>query len=193
MREAFKLLSAQGIVETRNGKGAVVQEINDRPLRTFFRRALGTHNPNLLLDLLEVRKVLEAKSAAEAAANRSPAELERLRVLIEAMEANLHDYDAYSRLDIEFHIRVAECSKNSFLAYLTTSIRDSLLGVINELRIKHYQSDLPEIHTFHERVFEAVENQDSVLARTEMDKHFDHVLSRIRYALASTTPNETAP
>jgi GntR family transcriptional repressor for pyruvate dehydrogenase complex len=171
-------------VEIRSGKGAIVKEVNDEPLRNFFMRVLGTHDPDALIDLLEVRKVLEEKSAAEAALRRTDDDLARLENLLEEMKRRLEDYESYSRLDVEFHVRLAECSKNSFLLFLTSSIRDSLVRVIEELRIKRYQSELPVIQGFHDRIFAAVSAGDAAAAREEMARHFDHVLSRIRRAVA---------
>ena len=148
VREAFKLLSAQGLVEIQSGKGAIVQEINDTVLRSFFKRLLSKDDPEALIDLLEVRKVLEVKSAEDAAERCSPEELAQLRNILDQMRAQTNNYDAYSRLDVEFHVRLAEFSRNSFLLYLTSSIRDSLVEVINELQIRQYQPELPTIQTY---------------------------------------------
>ncbi|NBC28388.1 MAG: FCD domain-containing protein [Spirochaetes bacterium] len=185
VREALKILAAQGLVEIRSGRSALVQEPNDSLLRSFFRRMLIKQDPTALVDLLEVRQVLEAKSAREAAVRLSDEELAQLRKLLDEMRANMDSYDAYSRLDVEFHIRLAEYSRNSFLLFLVSSIRESLIELIGELQTNHYQPQRSTIQEFHERIFEALAGRSPDGAEREMNRHFDEILARVREAIGN--------
>ena len=183
VREALTALAAQGFVEVQSGKGAFVQEPNDSLLRSFFKRLLGKEDPTALVDLLEVRKVLEAKSAREAAMRLSDEELAQLRELLDEMRESMDSYDAYSRLDVEFHIKLASYSNNSFLLFLVSSIRESLIELIGELQTNRYQPELPTIQEFHERIFEALAAHTPDGAEREMNRHFEEVLAHVREAI----------
>lgn len=179
VREALKALRAQGYVEIVSGKGAFVREINDEPLKVFFRRALSA-DPEALIDLLEVRKVLEAKSAALAAQKRTTEDVARLKSVLDQMAANIENFTEYSRLDVQFHIELANISRNSFLYHLTNSIRDSLLVIISELRLKRFQAELPVIQELHDDIYAAVASGDPERAVQATNVHFDDVIDRIK-------------
>ena len=183
VREALKMLWAQGLVDTQAGKESVVRALNDDALRLFFDRILKPQERRGLVDLLEVRRQLEMMSARLAASRRTKGDLNDLGRIVRSMEDTLSDADAYSRMDVEFHILLAACSRNSFLYHLTTSIRSSLIGVIKELRLHDYQGSTKEIHAQHCAVFEAVRNGDPDAAENAIGAHYDDVISRLRQSL----------
>ena len=183
VREALKMLWAQGLVNTQAGKESVVRELNDDALRLFFDRILKPQERQGLVDLLEVRRQLEMMSARLAASRRTKGDLSDLARIVQSMEGALSDPDTYSRMDVEFHIRLAACSRNSFLYHLTTSIRSSLIGVIKELRLHDYQGSTKEIHAQHYAVFDAVRNSDPDAAENAIGAHYDDVISRLRQSL----------
>jgi GntR family transcriptional repressor for pyruvate dehydrogenase complex len=183
VREALKMLWAQGLVETRAGKESVVRPLNDDALRLFFERVMKAGEPEDLMSLLEVRRQLESMSARLAAERRTEQDLSDLGRIINAMEDSLEKPDIYSRMDVEFHIHLAMCSRNSFLYHLTSSIRSSLINVIEGLRIREYQAATAEIHLFHRAIFEAVRDQDPDRAAAAMTSHYDDAIRRIQGAM----------
>ncbi|MFW6247811.1 MAG: FadR/GntR family transcriptional regulator [bacterium] len=187
VREALKLLWAQGLVVSHAGRGAVVQELNERPLALFFDRLLRSLEPAALLDLLAVRRQLESMGTALAAEKSDGEQLAQLRALLERMGDAINDFETFRDLDVEFHILLARCSKNEFLYYLTVSIRDSLAKVIDQLRSHDYQSSLDQLHRYHARIVDAIEAGDPQAARRAMEEHFDHVIGRIETAVNAST------
>ena len=103
IRTALHRLVSEGLAETACGKGISVREVGDRDVRQVD----------------EVRAVLEPLSASLCAARGlSAGEIEELRGYCEAQQqaaarGGVRDYFHYGDL---FHIRLAECSGNDFLA-----------------------------------------------------------------------------
>jgi len=101
IREALRLLAAEGLVEVQPRRGASVAEFS----------AEVAH------DLVEVRAMLEGLNARLAARHRAPAIIAELRqVLAEgntaAQSGNVADL---VRLNGEFHDKLAEAGRNSIL------------------------------------------------------------------------------
>jgi GntR family transcriptional repressor for pyruvate dehydrogenase complex len=177
------MLWAQGLLETRAGKESVVRAPNDEALQLFFERVVKAQEVGGLIDLLEVRRELEQMSARLATERRTEADLSDLGRILQSMEESLDRPDTYSRMDVEFHIQLAVCSHNSFLFHLTSSIRNSLIGVIKELRIREYHASTADVHRYHRAVHDAVREQDAGAAERAMGDHFDDVIRRLRRVL----------
>src|SRR5690554_5299783 len=89
MREAFKLLSAKGLIESRPKLGTRVRPPKDWNmfdpdiLRWYFD---NNPKPQFYTDLYVMREVIEPSAAAMAATHRTPAQLEELERACQAME-----------------------------------------------------------------------------------------------------------
>jgi GntR family transcriptional repressor for pyruvate dehydrogenase complex len=179
VREAVKSLVAQGLVVVESGRGAVVQEVNDKMLRTFFRRAL-TADMKSRVNLMQLRAVLERYSASRAALYRSDEQLERIECALKRMREARGDFDNYSRHDVDFHIELAEAADNAFVSNLISSIRNSLLLIIDQMRHHLTPHHFQHVQSLHEHIYEAVADGDADRAVVAMGNHFDDVLGRIR-------------
>ena len=83
VREALKLLPAQGIIEVRNGKNAVVKSISIEPWVAFFQRATGLED-NSFADFIEIRRALEIQTAMVAPRSRTPQEMQGINEMLVA-------------------------------------------------------------------------------------------------------------
>lgn len=106
VREAFKILAAQGILELNMHRGARISPIGEDRIETV--RAARTRLEEL------------AFPKAAASYRAEPAGLRKLDEIIEQMKrAEEHaDLDALNRLDIAFHRAVVSAARDPFLAAL---------------------------------------------------------------------------
>lgn len=184
VREALQSLSAQEFIEIVRGKGSYVQEVNAKPLRLFFQRAMSV-DPAAWMALLEVRQVLEITSAGLAARNRTEAEVSQLQGVIDALTEHAreaeedHDYGEYAGLDVKFHVAVARASKNEFLFYLIESIRHSLTAMNMELLGTCLSPLISQLAEAHKQVFWAIRDGKPEQAEVAMRKHYDLVFEGI--------------
>ena len=179
IREALKYLAAQGFIKIINGKGAKIEGINNIPLQIFFQRALSA-DPNSWLDLMKVRKILEIESVSLASQFATDKEIHKLGSIIKNMRKKMNDYSEYSLLDVKFHISIAELSKNSFLYHLISTIRYSLVVIMDRLRNELTPQQLPFIQNIHENIYISIKNKDVEKSKEAMTIHFDDVISRIK-------------
>lgn len=182
IREALKNLEGKGVIEIINGKGALIRPIDSDPLRLFFQRAMQTER-GTMLELMEVRKGLEVQAAALAAARREEKDLQVLKMVVEAMRQNMQNLDAYTRLDVEFHLRIAAASHNTMLVYLIESIREVLRNtIITGLQSRGSSLHVEAVQQTHESLLQALTQGDVEASRLAMVRHFDEAIQAINNA-----------
>jgi DNA-binding GntR family transcriptional regulator len=109
LREALKVLAAEGLVELVPQRGCRVVELNDDDAQALF----------------PVMALLEGRCAHEAALAASDADLAELQRLHEGLErhAAAGDVDGYYRANHVFHSRVQQLADNRWLDRVTADLR----------------------------------------------------------------------
>lgn len=125
LREALRLLEAEGLITTKSGpKGGIVVQ---RPNATNLTRSLS-----LLLQLedtpfetvLEARRLLEPLCANLAAERASSVEITQLKTYVEAMRESVGNVQQYVEAQVNFHLTVMTCAHNDVLRLYTTSVAE---------------------------------------------------------------------
>jgi DNA-binding GntR family transcriptional regulator len=112
LREALKVLAAEGLVELVPQRGCRVVELSDDDAD----------------DLFPVMALLEGRCALQAAAKATDADIAELRHLHDELErhAAAHDVDGYYRANHQFHTRVQALADNRWLDRATGDLRKFL-------------------------------------------------------------------
>jgi DNA-binding GntR family transcriptional regulator len=112
LREALKVLAAEGLVELVPQRGCRVVELSDDDADQLF----------------PVMALLEGRCAHEATRNATPADLAQLRRLHDELErhAAAADRDGYYRANHEFHTLVQRLARNRWLDRATGDLRQFL-------------------------------------------------------------------
>ncbi len=145
VREALKILDAEGLVVLRPNTWAVVREFT----------------PEDLADLDEVRSVLDVLTFRLAAQRRDAAGLEKLRAALDAelAGARTEDQIVAHRSAADFHEVVTELAGNRLLSELTQTMRSRLRWLLGQ------HDDLMSVTEEHRALYEAIEAGD--VRRTE--------------------------
>ncbi|SMX29306.1 HTH-type transcriptional regulator LutR [Pelagimonas phthalicica] len=178
VREAIARLRSDGVINTKQGRGAVV---NPPSARATFRvdMAALTSKDNLA-DLFELRGLLEIDAAGIAAQRRSPSDLEALTTALDHMRARPSFDEQLIEADAEFHRCLATATGNSYLATIVDYLSSRLKETTRATRDVYGQGDLLDVTiTEHERVLEAVATQDQKAARQAMALHIDGATRRL--------------
>ena len=174
VRDALLALELFGVVAVRPGSGCYVSSLNSPR-----RRASSVMLDSIPRELLEARSHIEPEVARICAGNVSPAELSRLRTLIDACEAEGHraspdDLGTFLRMSHEFHSELAVSCGNSILADLTRQLVDvtahPLWQVVNAMHVRDPMARAAQIAE-HRSILAAVERADGELAAAEMRGH----------------------
>ena len=171
VREALRILEAQGLVNTRAGRyggTTVTQPTNDQLAGHINMYAKGRSVP--LNMLVEVRLALEPMVASLAATRRTETDLANLRTIAERVTwAADNDVTQFLEENVNWHEAIAAASHNDLLHAITSSIS----GLMFEAsQIKEFAA--PEVRQrvlhAHSRIFEAIEAGDAELARSRVER-----------------------
>lgn len=122
VREAIRTLSALGVVETRRGAGTYVGELRAADMIQTLTLTVGLLPLESILELFELRRVLEAHAVALSAARCDEATIAGLGDLLDRLEAS-EDEDEQSALDHEFHMGIARLCGNESLVSMVSVLR----------------------------------------------------------------------
>lgn len=121
IREALRMLESKGVIRSLSNGTFKVAEFGN-PLNHSLDFLLSVDQADLV-ELFEVRRILEGEAAALAASRRLDNEVLKMSAEVDAMEAGLHSADAFIMADLRFHLIVSEASRNRLIAYLMDAIR----------------------------------------------------------------------
>lgn len=182
IRGALQRLTALDLIETRRGEGSYVKELN------------GTQNFNALLPsillgsndlfhMLDFRGVFECGSAALAATNAEPEDIEYLETALEGMKNSDLTTAERQQFDAEFHVSLGNATKNPILIKIYDIVRYDFHTSIGEtakpLGFEH------AIH-YHTLILEAIKVKDKDAAFRAMQEHIADTTKRMH-----TYMNET--
>ncbi len=153
VREALRKLESDGIVEHRPRIGAVI-------------RTLSTPE---VVELYEMRLVLERTAAEMAAKHASAAEIDVLIDLNAQIEASGHDPQAAAALNQDFHRCIYMATRNRFLLESARALNNALMllgptTLDDAARIK-------TVSTQHAQIIKAISAGDQAAAGTAADIH----------------------
>ena len=158
LREAIKMLAAEGLVELLPNRGAIAVELTeDDVLNTF-----------------EVMAGLEALSGELAARRITDPELAEIRAMHYEMLAayTRRDLPAYYRLNSQIHRAINAAARNSVL----TATYNQVNARLQALRFRSNQDEAKwkQAMAEHDRMIDALERRDAGAMRKVLAEHLDH-------------------
>jgi len=158
LREALKVLAAEGLVTMKVRRGAYVTEVSTQDLA----------------DVYHLLSLLESDAAGVVAANATDAELAELVAmhaeLEEAAKPGMANADAFFAVNERFHMRLLEIANNRWRDQMVADLRKVMkLNRHNSLlKTGRIQESLQE----HRAVMEALKARDAVATAERMREHF---------------------
>ena len=180
LREAVKALDLIRVLDVRRGDGTYVTSLEPNLLTEAIAFVVDLHQDSSVLELFEVRRILEPASAGLAAARMSPDQLEALRQSIAAAhdETSVEDLVAH---DLEFHGLIAAAAGNTYLCSLLEGLSSSTVrarvwrGITQDRAVSRTLSE-------HHAIADALARGDAELARALMTVHISGVEQWLREA-----------
>ena len=170
IREAFRALELQGVVESRRGGGRFLRSELVPDSAALRRRRLEAGRAQLL-ELWEVREVLECRAAALAATRASPDELATIAAGLRLMTGSPSEAMPQADGNLAFHLAIARACGNAMLLDLITALlaRSQAIGFRNLVELDVWASHQPE----HQPIHDAIAAGDPALATVAMQAHFE--------------------
>lgn len=170
LREAFRALEMQGIVESRPGGGRYLRA-ERIPHPAEFRGLRLTDSRETLLHIWQAREAVEVKAAGLAAANASRGQLAAIGRPLRMLETMTPE--AYRRGDVnlDFHSAIARASGNPVLEQVILD----LLGRFHETGFTDLAGpeDWTGLQADHQPVYDAIAAGDLGAAENAMAAHFE--------------------
>jgi len=208
VREALKVLAGRGLTESRQGRRAVVTEPPSEVISSIFASYVH-RDPSAMLELVEVRQALEARSVSLAASKATRAGLGAMEASLRTMKesADLLDLPditqtrrqearaSFQRADLSFHEAVALSSGNRMLAHVLEALEDSLLQTFNASFDGHILrgGSASDAYEAHLRIFEFIKAKDVRNASMAMRKHLQQSEKDLRAYISGTTAAKSRP
>jgi DNA-binding FadR family transcriptional regulator len=173
VREAVKELAVLGLVESRQGRSTRVTPQDDwnhfAPELLSVRSEVGAVD-DFLLELLELRRLIETGAAGLAAANATDEDIERMSVQFKLMESSLGDLDRFTDADIAFHAALLAATGNHLLGRLIEMI-GPVLRFGRMISLERRADGPLDSQRGHRRVLDAVRAGNPEEAREAMREH----------------------
>lgn len=181
VREAYKVLEAQGYLNIRHGQGVFVSD-EDSQIRkltsSFFIKQ------DTFVELFAIRKILETEAVSWLVEKLNPHHQQELMQLMDTHQqalTNKISFREQALLDQKFHLALARMSGNSILLRIMIHLIDLLTEVRTKtIRIPgRAEQSLRE----HIQIASAILAQEKTLAKENMLNHLNSVEQSIKQHL----------
>jgi DNA-binding GntR family transcriptional regulator len=154
LREALKVLAAEGLVTMKVRRGAYVTEMSDQDLN----------------DVYHLLSLLESDAAGDVAARATDAQLKELQALHDELEAAADEHDRFFQLNEQFHMRLLEVAGNRWRNQMVADLRKVMkLNRHNSLfKSGRIQESLRE----HRAIMRSLARRDAAATAQKMQAHF---------------------
>lgn len=175
IREALRALEILGLVESRHGDGNFIKKNFEdsllEPISLMFM--LEESSPK---DILELRMALETETAMIAAERIDDDTLKEIKLIIDKFKATT-DEKLNTELDVEFHHKIAQASKNLLLVNILSATSVLIDAFISDARCKIMKNanNKEKLVKQHESIYEALLNGDASKAVDEMREHLEFI------------------
>ena len=169
LREAVRALSLLRILDVRQGDGTYVTELAADTLLAALSVVVDFHGDATVLEILEVRRILEPAATALAATRIDEPTLAELERVLDRTTASSSVEELVST-DVEFHRRIAAVAGNSALG----AVLESLSGPTQRMRVWRgieQEGALGRTIAEHRAILDALHRHDADLARSLATVH----------------------
>ncbi len=174
VREAFRSLSAMGLIDVGNGRRARVASIDSGVLAMIIDHAVHIDQMSIQ-QIYDVRRTIEARSASLAALRRTDLDAEVIATHAANMRRDFAEPEEVMEHDIAFHKAIAKASHNPAFALIVGAF-EVVTRQTWGIGWRSRQSDEERMGSVeaHEAVAQAIIAGDPRAAHGAMNHHFDH-------------------
>jgi GntR family transcriptional repressor for pyruvate dehydrogenase complex len=182
LREAVRALCEARVLEIRRGDGTFVSNLQPQTLLGGLGFALDLMSGGTLLEIFEVRRLLEPAATGLAALRATEHDIACLTESLHRLDEARNDEQLIA-LDLEFHHRVVQITGNATLCTLMDALGTRAMGA----RVwRGVVQEGTRNFTFeqHSRIVEAIAARDPTLASAASTVHVSASEAWLRRALA---------
>lgn len=180
LREAVKALELIRVLDVRRGDGTYVTSLEPSLLLEAMSFVVDLHQDHTVIDLFEVRRILEPAAAAMATLRATPDDVRQLSEMLGEVgpETTVEDLVKH---DVMFHGFISELSGNTYLSTLLESLSGRTLrariwrGLTEEHSVERTLAE-------HRAIIDSIALGNAELVRSWVTVHVSGVESWLRRA-----------
>ena len=171
IREALKVLQFIGFIESRPGDGTFISYLHPDILIEKLNSVTASKKEDLLLDLLELREVLEPRIVEFCVLRATEEELEEIERSFTLLKDKDEEESSYA--DAAFHLAIARASKNVMFIRLM----ETMLAMIQETRAKtlSLSRQQEKIWQEHFNIVQSIKNRNAKEAAKAVTLHLYNI------------------
>jgi len=154
LREALKVLAAEGLITMKVRRGAYVTEVSDTDLA----------------DVYHLLALLESDAAGVVAQKATDAQIKELQQMHKELEAAQSNREKFFAINERFHMRVLEIAGNRWRDQLVADLRKVMK--LNRHNSLLKAGRVKEAMLEHRAIMDAIAKRDSRLAVKRVQEHF---------------------
>ncbi len=171
LRQAIAVLEAFGFLEIRDRQGVFLtsHEVSDMVFP-------GDWPPSTMMEIFQVRMLLEPSAARLVAESRTEEDLRKIRESISQMaiiiDSQRHDREALlAKWNRIFHAQIIAAAKNRFLSRIYEMISQAYEAASTSIPFRREELRFDVIFDEHQRIVDAIERRDGNAAALVVEKH----------------------
>lgn len=179
VREALTALETVGILDIRPGEGTFVKRTSDSETFESLTLLLSVEQTPVV-QMMEVRRILETESAALAAKRGTTADLQKIQDSLRVMKTADSISEAVDA-DVRFHFAIAEATKNSVLLRIMNTVADLMHQTFRKDRENLYSNPAlgARVIIEHEAILKAIQDRNPDEAWAKMLEHINNIAASI--------------
>ncbi len=170
VRSAIQKLEFYGLLKSIPQSGTFVANIGVIAMNGMIDDILNLETPHFK-SLVETRILLELKTARLAAMRRTDDDLKAMRSALDAYTKKVLNGEDAVQEDLLFHLAIAKASGNSTMNTFMLIITPEIITNFEKYHVCDQgmaQNGIGE----HERIYDAIKNKNTQLAKKMMKEHF---------------------
>ena len=182
IREAISRLKNEGMVEPRQGSGVfIVERAGIRPLRIDYAQAV---EPGSVVQILALRRAIEAEVASEAAMRRTDAQMADIDAALAKIGTAVAEGEDGVAEDVAFHRAIANATGNPYFLKTLTFLNQYLeAGTLVTRKNEALREDFSrQVREEHAAIAAAIRAGDPMAARNAARTHMYNAARRLAEA-----------
>ena len=175
LREAVRILSTEGVLEIRRGRGTFVRE-DFKISRPEEMSSLNKARVKAR-DLYEMRLIFEPEAAYYAALRATEEEIQRILALGAEIERRIRQRKDRTEVEQSFHKSIAKATHNEFMNQLMPVIYE---GINKGVRLSEFHEEAVQATlTDHKILMDFLKERNGEGARNAMRIHILHAMEQL--------------
>jgi len=180
LREGLKILETMGFIEIQPRRKIVVKSIAGTVLHDPLTKVVEG-DLDMVIQLLEVRKILESWAASKASQLATDKEIGHLEEVYQELKKDFEMDQLGVDADARFHLAVYQAAQNTILSHIGSTLFDLLWQTQKVIRKTMFKEDINKERLLeqHSAILQAIKERNPRKARAAILAHLDFAEKKI--------------